>query len=112
MEGEGEEEKREWEELSERACMLVRMMEKMKNRREWEWRWREAGDIMNEEDVMGASIMHLCIPDYIQNKEEDGLILPSWCSLNALSVMLNEISIGDVHIISQCMISTINHRTL
>ena len=34
MEGEGEEEKREWEELSEKACMLVRMMEKMKNRRE------------------------------------------------------------------------------
>ena len=34
IEGEGEEEKREWEELSERACMLIRMMEKMKNRRE------------------------------------------------------------------------------
>ena len=33
-EGEGEEEKREWEELSEKACILVRMMEKMKNRRE------------------------------------------------------------------------------
>ena len=34
---EGEEkegEKMEWEELSEKACMLVRMMEKMKNRRE------------------------------------------------------------------------------
>ena len=34
IEGEGEEEKREWEELSERACMLVRMMKKMKARRE------------------------------------------------------------------------------
>ena len=37
IEGEGEEkeeEKREWEELSEKACMLVLMMEKMKNRRE------------------------------------------------------------------------------
>ena len=36
-EGEGEEkkeEKREWEELSEKACMLLRMIEKKKNRRE------------------------------------------------------------------------------
>ena len=31
---EKEEEKREWEELSERACMLVLVMEKMQNRRE------------------------------------------------------------------------------
>ena len=34
IEGDGEEAKREWEELSEKACMLVRMMETMKNRRE------------------------------------------------------------------------------
>ena len=45
--------------------------------------------IMNEEDVMEASIMHLCIPDY-EKKEKDGLILPNVCSLNALSVLLNE----------------------
>ena len=44
---------------------------------------------MNEEDVMEASIMHLCIPDY-EKKEKDGLILPNVCSLNALSVLLNE----------------------
>ena len=34
IDGEGEEEKREWEELSERACMFVRLLEKMKARRE------------------------------------------------------------------------------
>ena len=63
--------------------------EDSEGRREWEKRWREVGDIMNEEDVMETSIMHLCIPNYEQ-KEKDGLILPSKCSLNALSVLLNE----------------------
>ena len=46
-------------------------------------------DIMNEEDVMETSIMHLCIPDY-EKKEKDGLIVPSGCSLNAVSMLLNE----------------------
>ena len=32
---------------------------------------RNAGDIMNEEDVMETSIMHLCNPNY-ERKEEDG----------------------------------------
>ena len=79
------------------VCTGRRMVEVWKDegkedsegRREWERRWREAGDIMNEEDVMETSIMHLCIPDYEQ-KEEDGLIVSSECSLNALSVLLNE----------------------
>ena len=64
--------------------------ENEEGRREWERIWREAGDIMNEEDVMETSIMHLCIPDDIQKKEEDGLILPSWCSYSALRILLNE----------------------
>ena len=63
--------------------------EDSEGRREWERRWREVGDVMNEEDVMETSIMHLCIPDYKQ-KEKDGLIVPSECSLNALSVLLYE----------------------
>ena len=54
---------------------------------EWERRWREAGDIMNEEDVMETSIMHLCIPDY---ESETGAIIPHYCSLNALCVCLND----------------------
>ena len=58
-------------------------------RREWERRWREVGDIMNEEDVMETSIMHLCIPDY-RKKERTGVIIPSGCSYNALSILLNE----------------------
>ena len=33
--------------------------------------------------------MHLCIPDY-EKKKSDGLIVPSGCSCNALSVLLNE----------------------
>ena len=32
--------------------------------------------------------MHLCIPDY-EKKEEDRLIIPSKCSYNAMSVLLN-----------------------
>ena len=44
---------------------------------------------MNEVDVMETSIMHLCIPDY-EETEEDILIVPSECSLNAMSVLLNE----------------------
>ena len=58
-------------------------------RREWERRWREGRDIMNEEDVMETSIMHLCIPDY-ERKEKNGLIVPSECSRSALNVLLNE----------------------
>ena len=42
---------------------------------------------MNEEDVMEISIMHLCIPDYKEKK--CGLVVPSTCSCNALSVVLN-----------------------
>ena len=38
---------------------------------------------------METSILHLCIPHY-EVKEKDGLIVPSGCSLNALSVLLNE----------------------
>ena len=63
--------------------------EDSEGRREWEKRWREVGDIMNEEDVMETSIMHLCIPDY-ERKEKDGVIVPSGCSYHALSVLLNE----------------------
>ena len=53
----------------------------------WEKSWREVG--MNEEDVMETTIMHLCIPDY-EEKEKDVLIVPSWCSFIALSILLNE----------------------
>ena len=67
--------------------------EDSEGRKEWEKKWREVGDIMNEEDVMETSVMHLCIPDYEKKKKEkDGVIVPSECSLNALSVLLNEIS--------------------
>ena len=51
-------------------------------RREVERRRRELGDIMNEEDVMETSIMHLCIPDY-KMKETDGMLVRSWCSKEA-----------------------------
>ena len=44
---------------------------------------------MNEEDVMETSVMHLCIPDH-KEKEKDGLIVPSDCSYNAVSILLNE----------------------
>ena len=54
---------------------------------EWERRWREAGDIMNEEDVMETSIMHLCIPDY-ERKNSNQWIVPSVCSSTALSILL------------------------
>ena len=60
--------------------------EEEETRREWERRWREAGDIMNEEDVMETSVMHLCIPD--TEKEMYGTIFPSNCSYNALRVLL------------------------
>ena len=56
--------------------------------------WRDVGDIMNEEDVMETSIMHICIPDY-ERKKTDGLKLPSGCSYYALSVLLNERSDTD-----------------
>ena len=57
-------------------------------RREWERRWREAGDRMVEEDVMETSVIHLCIPDEMPRK--DILLVPTECSYNALSVLLNE----------------------
>ena len=41
---------------------------------------------------METSIMHLCIPDYDERKEEDGLILLSECAYTAVSIMLNEIT--------------------
>ena len=63
-------------------------------RREWERRWKEAGDIMNEEDLMETSIMYLCFPDY-DKQEKDGLIVPSECSYDALSVLLNRVSDRD-----------------
>ena len=63
--------------------------EDSEGRREWEKRWREGRDIMNEEDVLETSIMHLCIPDYEQ-KKKDGLIVPSGCSLNVMSILWNE----------------------
>ena len=63
--------------------------EDSEGRREWERRWREVGDIMNEEDVMEISIMHLCIPDY-EEKEKNGLIVLSLSSVNALRILLNE----------------------
>ena len=44
---------------------------------------------MNEEDVMEISIMHLYIPYYTW-EEGDRLILPSDCSLSALTILLNE----------------------
>ena len=55
-------------------------------RRKWERRWREAGDIMNEEDVMEASIMHLCIPSI----QDNGCIIPSEWSWTALGIVMNE----------------------
>ena len=80
---------RQWDELLYRG---TRMREVWLNegrdeegRREWERRWRKAGDIMNEEDLMETSIMHLCIPTQTQRK---GLILPSECSSSALSMLL------------------------
>ena len=63
--------------------------EDSEGRREWERRWREVGDIMNEEDVMETSIMHLCIPHY-KVKEKEGVIVPSESSYSALRVLLNE----------------------
>ena len=59
-------------------------------KREWERRWKEGRDILEEEDVMEVSIMHLCIPDY-DNKKWHGTILPSECSYtNALTICLND----------------------
>ena len=58
-------------------------------RREWEKRWRDARDIMTEEDVMETSIMHLCIPDPVK-KEVYGILYPSECSYDALTVLLNQ----------------------
>ena len=63
-------------------------------RREWERRWREAGDILNEEDMLETSILHLCIPDY-KGKVRDGLLVPSECSSDALTVLLNNSSDRD-----------------
>ena len=62
--------------------------EDSEGRREWERRWREVGDVLNEEDVMETSIMHLCIPDYWK-KEKNGVIIPSECSYNALTHSLS-----------------------
>ena len=56
-----------------------------KGRREWERRWREVGDIMNEEDVMETSIMHLCIPDSTRQPS----VHPSDCSGVALSLSIS-----------------------
>ena len=56
-------------------------------RREWERRWREGRDIMEEEDVMEVAVMHLCIPN---RYTWDGLIVPTDCSYTALSIFLNE----------------------
>ena len=64
--------------------------EDSEGRREWKRRWREVGDIMNEEDVMETCIMHLCVPD--QKDMEYGLVVQSECSYNALTVSLNGIS--------------------
>ena len=58
-------------------------------RREWERRWREASDIMNEEDVMETPVMHLCIPDY-KKKAKDKITLPGTCSYTALRILLME----------------------
>ena len=44
--------------------------EDSEGRREWERRWREAGDVMTEEDVMETIIMHLCIPGYEKKKKK------------------------------------------
>ena len=52
-------------------------------RREWERRWREGSDIMEEEDVMEVAVLHLCIPDY-QLKKKDGVIVSSEISITAL----------------------------
>ena len=62
-------------------------------KRERERKWKDGRDIMSEEDVMETCIMHLCIPDYKKKekeKEKDSLIVPSECSLDALSIFLNE----------------------
>ena len=64
--------------------------EDSEGRREWERRWREVGDIMNEEDAMETSIMHLCIPDDYEEKRKPRMIIPSGCSYNALSILLND----------------------
>ena len=65
------------------------MLDDDKRRRKWKRRWREVGAIMNEEDLIEISIMNLFIPNY-EGKEEDGLILPSECSFNAMTVVFNE----------------------
>ena len=57
-------------------------------RRELERRWREVGDIMNEEDVMEVFIMHLCIPN--TKGVTFGTVVPSRCSVHSLRVLLNE----------------------
>ena len=64
---------------------------KGRGKREWEKGWKEGRDILGEEDVMEVSIMHLCIPDYERKKkEEGGVIVPSECSYNALTLCLND----------------------
>ena len=79
----------------------IRRGNKEERRRECKRRWREAVDIMEEEDVMETSIMHLCIPDYrlkpslgmdvrsrlFRHHVDSGLIVPSICSRNALSIV-------------------------
>ena len=56
-------------------------------RREWKRRWRESVDIMSEEDVMETCIMHLYIAE---EKKKEKLIVPSECSLHALSTLFCE----------------------
>ena len=63
-------------------------------RREWERRWREAGNIMTEEDMMEICIMHASIPYYVGGQA--AFVLPSECSFFAMSVVLNEYSKRDL----------------
>ena len=60
-------------------------------KKEWERRWREGRDIMEEEDVVEVAVMHLSIPAYTK-KEKDELTLPSVCSYDALVILHNKIS--------------------
>ena len=59
--------------------------------RKWERRWRNASAVMEEEAVMEISVMHLCMPDY-ERKEKYGLIVPTECSYEALSIFLTDLS--------------------
>ena len=66
--------------------LWIKEGETEEGRREWEWRWREAGDIMVEEDLIEIFYLSLCIKTAVEDKEMAYNIL-SERSLIALSAL-------------------------